>query len=147
MGRESLEKSEIMSTSRGRLWCGLLRQISTLASSLAFLASKGRLQGRSGLTPASQKLYRDARQSRNHSRFNGTLCARSLYTATRALRRLTGSDTVSEQDSNGNFATKFLQIFAAQSRSITQCSPMGSSTIDTRLSIGAKLEKDLSAAI
>jgi len=69
------------------------------------------------------------------------------FAATRALRRLTGSDTVSEQDSNGNLATKFLRIFAAQSRSITQCSPMGSSTIDTRLSIGAKLEKDLSAAI
>lgn len=28
------------------------------------------------------------------------------FAATRALRRLTGSDTVSEQDSKGNLATK-----------------------------------------
>ena len=35
------------------------------------------------------------------------------FVATRALRRLKGSDTVSQQDSNGNLAVKLLRTFAA----------------------------------
>jgi hypothetical protein len=34
--------------------------------------------------------------------------------ATRALRRLKGSDTISQQDNNGNLAVKLLRTFAAQ---------------------------------
>ena len=40
------------------------------------------------------------------------------FAATRALRRLKGSDTVSQQDRNGNLATKFLRIFAAQTEAL-----------------------------
>jgi hypothetical protein len=36
------------------------------------------------------------------------------FAATRALRRLKGSDTVSQQDSNGNLAVKLLRTFTAQ---------------------------------
>jgi hypothetical protein len=36
------------------------------------------------------------------------------FAATRALRRLKGSDTISQQDSNGNLAVKLLRTFAAQ---------------------------------
>lgn len=36
------------------------------------------------------------------------------FAATRALRRLKGSDTVPQQDSNGNLAVKLLRTFAAQ---------------------------------
>jgi hypothetical protein len=36
------------------------------------------------------------------------------FAATRALRRLKGSDTIPQQDSNGNLAVKLLRTFAAQ---------------------------------
>ena len=36
------------------------------------------------------------------------------FAATRALRRLKGTDMVSQQDSNGNLAVKLLRTFAAQ---------------------------------
>jgi hypothetical protein len=38
--------------------------------------------------------------------------------ATRALRRLKGSDTISQQDSNGNLAVKLLRTFAAQTEAL-----------------------------
>ena len=40
------------------------------------------------------------------------------FAATRALRRLKGSDTVSQQDSNGNLAVKLLRTFAAQTEAL-----------------------------
>jgi hypothetical protein len=40
------------------------------------------------------------------------------FAATRALRRLKGSDTVPQQDSNGNLAVKLLRTFAAQTEAL-----------------------------
>jgi len=40
------------------------------------------------------------------------------FAATRALRRLKGSDTVSQQNSNGNLAVKLLRTFAAQTEAL-----------------------------
>jgi hypothetical protein len=40
------------------------------------------------------------------------------FAATRALRRLKGSDMVSQQDSNGNLAVKLLRTFAAQTETL-----------------------------
>jgi hypothetical protein len=40
------------------------------------------------------------------------------FAATRALRRLKGSDMVSQQDSNGNLAVKLLRTFAAQTEAL-----------------------------
>jgi hypothetical protein len=40
------------------------------------------------------------------------------FAATRALRRLKGSDTVAQQDSNGNLAVKLLRTFAAQTEAL-----------------------------
>jgi hypothetical protein len=40
------------------------------------------------------------------------------FAATRALRRLKGSDTVPRQDSNGNLAVKLLRTFAAQTEAL-----------------------------
>ncbi len=40
------------------------------------------------------------------------------FAAPRALRRLKGSDTVSQQDSNGNLAVKLLRTFAAQTEAL-----------------------------
>jgi hypothetical protein len=40
------------------------------------------------------------------------------FAATRALRRLKGSDTVPQQDSNGNIAVKLLRTFAAQTEAL-----------------------------
>ena len=40
------------------------------------------------------------------------------FVATRALRRLKGSDMVSQQDSNGNLAVKLLRTFAAQAEAL-----------------------------
>jgi len=42
------------------------------------------------------------------------------FAATRALRRLKGSDTVSQQDSNGNLAVKLLRTFAAQTEALQE---------------------------
>ena len=40
------------------------------------------------------------------------------FAATRALRRLKGSDTVPQQDSNGNLAVKLLRTFTAQTEAL-----------------------------
>jgi hypothetical protein len=40
------------------------------------------------------------------------------FAATRALRRLKGSDTIPQQDSNGNLAVKLLRTFAAQTEAL-----------------------------
>ncbi len=40
------------------------------------------------------------------------------FAATRALRRLKGSDTIPQQDSNGNLAAKLLRTFAAQTEAL-----------------------------
>ena len=40
------------------------------------------------------------------------------FAATRALRRLKGTDMVSQQDSNGNLAVKLLRTFAAQTEAL-----------------------------
>jgi hypothetical protein len=40
------------------------------------------------------------------------------FAATRALRRLKGSDTMHQQDSNGNLAVKLLRTFAAQTEAL-----------------------------
>jgi len=40
------------------------------------------------------------------------------FAATRALRRLKGSDMVSQQDNNGNLAVKLLRTFAAQTEAL-----------------------------
>jgi hypothetical protein len=40
------------------------------------------------------------------------------FAATRALRRLKGSDTIHQQDSNGNLAVKLLRTFAAQTEAL-----------------------------
>jgi hypothetical protein len=40
------------------------------------------------------------------------------FAATRALRRLKGSDTTHQQDSNGNLAVKLLRTFAAQTEAL-----------------------------
>ena len=40
------------------------------------------------------------------------------FAATRALRRLKGLDTVSQQNSNGNLAVKLLRTFAAQTEAL-----------------------------
>jgi len=40
------------------------------------------------------------------------------FAATRALRRLKGSDTVSQQDSNGHLAVKLLRTFTAQTEAL-----------------------------
>ena len=40
------------------------------------------------------------------------------FAATRALRRLKGSDTVPQQDSNGNLAVKLLRTFTAQAEAL-----------------------------
>jgi hypothetical protein len=40
------------------------------------------------------------------------------FAATRALRRLKGSDTIPQQDNNGNLATKLLRTFAAQTEAL-----------------------------
>jgi hypothetical protein len=40
------------------------------------------------------------------------------FVATRALRRLKGSDTIPQQDSNGNLAVKLLRTFAAQTEAL-----------------------------
>src|ERR1700730_3749149 len=40
------------------------------------------------------------------------------FAATRALRRLKGSDMVSQQDSNGNLAVKLLRTFTAQTEAL-----------------------------
>ena len=40
------------------------------------------------------------------------------FAATRALRRLKGSDTVPQQDSNGNLAVKLMRTFAAQTEAL-----------------------------
>jgi hypothetical protein len=40
------------------------------------------------------------------------------FAATRALRRLKGSDTIPQQDSNGNLAVKLLRSFAAQTEAL-----------------------------
>jgi hypothetical protein len=45
--------------------------------------------------------------------------------ATRALRRLKGSDTVPQQDSNGNLAVKLLRTFAAQTEALQRCRGKG----------------------
>jgi hypothetical protein len=40
------------------------------------------------------------------------------FAATRALSRLRGSDTVSQQDSNGNLAVKLMRTFTAQTEAL-----------------------------
>jgi ATP-dependent exoDNAse (exonuclease V) beta subunit len=40
------------------------------------------------------------------------------FAATRALRRLKGTDTIPQQDSNGNLAVKLLRTFAAQTEAL-----------------------------
>jgi hypothetical protein len=40
------------------------------------------------------------------------------FAATRALRRLKGSDTIHQQESNGNLAVKLLRTFAAQTEAL-----------------------------
>jgi hypothetical protein len=40
------------------------------------------------------------------------------FAATRALRRLKGSDTIPQQDSNGNLAVKLMRTFAAQTEAL-----------------------------
>ena len=40
------------------------------------------------------------------------------FAATRALRRLKGSDTIPQQDANGNLAVKLLRTFAAQTEAL-----------------------------
>jgi hypothetical protein len=56
----------------------------------------------------------------NSATNNARWAVATHFAATRALRRLKGSDMVSQQDSNGNLATKFLRTFAAQTEAL-QC--------------------------
>lgn len=45
-------------------------------------------------------------------------CLATHFAATRALRRLKGSDTIRQQDSNGNLAVKLLRTFTAQAEAL-----------------------------
>jgi hypothetical protein len=40
------------------------------------------------------------------------------FAVTRALRRLKGTDTIRQQDSNGNLAVKLLRTFTAQTEAL-----------------------------
>ena len=51
------------------------------------------------------------------------------FAATRALRRLKGSDMVSQQDSNGNLAVKLLRTFAAQTEALQRYRGKGQQNI------------------
>ena len=51
------------------------------------------------------------------------------FAATRALRRLKGSDMVSQQDSNGNLAVKLLRTFAAQTEALQRYRGKGQQTL------------------
>ena len=51
------------------------------------------------------------------------------FAATRALRRLKGSDAVSQQDSNGNLAVKLLRTFAAQTEALQRYRGKGQQTV------------------
>ena len=47
------------------------------------------------------------------------------FAATRALRRLKGTDMVSQQESNGNLAVKLLRTFAAQTEALQRYLSIG----------------------
>jgi hypothetical protein len=51
------------------------------------------------------------------------------FAATRALRRLKGSDTIPQQDSNGNLAVKLLRTFAAQTEALQRYRGKGQQNI------------------